>query len=274
MGVGASKEPVLTFEKCETDIFIPHKKYRPFPFELRSRRRTICTKFRPTPPQKDLRSHLETGALNKRERSTNFDRYRGSFCAVSPNGAYLALICDPGVHFWIVVVEKPSRKFRVVGRVRRHEINRGCCNCKWSPDSQFIAFTSIDDNISLVDCRDKKRPALYLNVVDDFEKFDGRIANPRAFDFDPKSAHSVLAFATRGDVSKLHVYDVDEKAVVRSTVLTADEYVDEEEVELSKYGLSISLRYSHSGYVIAVTLGLRIQILNASDLYPGRYRAG
>ncbi|XP_074658362.1 uncharacterized protein LOC141911268 isoform X3 [Tubulanus polymorphus] len=366
--------PALPFEKSKTDIFIPHKKYRPFPVELRSEPRTICSTFSAMPrttgrrpvnwfmeygiqeplenflwlvdcefipcsdvelvgcggistirsisprlmtpegfvvkwhlasttayriypgtssaeyfPQPRIRPHpngkyvcfvdgckiyvqdIETGAFNERER-LKFDTsyYISAHCcgAVSPNGAYLAFIARFGDEFELSVIE--TRAFRVVGRVRYSDIGRDEYvggECKWSPDSQFIAIAMSNGDISLVDCRDKKRPEPFLNVVDDFEKFGSRISNPRAFDFDPKSAHSVLAFATRGNASKLHVYDVDEKAVVRSTVLTTNEHeADDEDDFFLFYGRNCPLRYSRSGDVIAVTLGLRIQILNANDL--------
>ncbi|XP_074646318.1 uncharacterized protein LOC141902476 isoform X2 [Tubulanus polymorphus] len=365
MGVKKSKIPVglgLPFEQSESDIFIPHKKYRPFPVKLRSQPRTICTKFRPKPPKKERRSQyqetrdvlwfvdcefipcsddeltscgivnqyswipkpmtrqgfickwhlgkttayrtyseksrhpqprihphpngkyvcfisdyseicvldLESGAFNKRE--SELDGYYGlGPCAVSPNGAYLVFLRVERVQFELMVVEKRSLPFQVVGRMRCRDINRGlghkrACDkqveCKWSPDSQFIAIAISTGYLSVVDCRNKECLEPYYNVIDDFDKF-GHVRNVRAFDFDPKSAHSILAFATRGDVRKLHVCDLDEKAIVRSTELTAD---DEDDIELIQFRLNVFLRYSHSGDLIAVALGVRIQILTASDL--------
>ncbi|XP_074646566.1 uncharacterized protein LOC141902643 [Tubulanus polymorphus] len=356
MGLDGSK--ILRLEQSEADIFIPHKKYRPFPIELRDQPRTICIKFRPTPPSKEYdelrdiswivdcqfipcsddelitscgavdiwsrrtnmfpqglickwrlgmttacriypgtstcsqpRIHphpngeyvcyvgrqkicvqdLETGAVVDRERNLSYESLRS--CDVSPNGAYLAFISRAGVQFELVVVEKRSVAFRVVSRVRCREINRAfegtrsyteLVECKWSPDSQFIAIAISTGYLSVVDCRNEERLESYLNVVDEFKNVD-RLANTLTFDFDPKSAHSILAFATRGVANELHICNSDKKAVVRSTSLSTDgEGSDGDRADGD--GEIGCLRYSRRGDVIAAANGVRIRILNSENL--------
>ncbi|KAL3869887.1 hypothetical protein ACJMK2_042514 [Sinanodonta woodiana] len=151
----------------------------------------------------------------KRAKDLNNANFR--FCAFSPDGRYMAVVCRSSMSFelhisntqlgfnsleHVVSLRKMCKDFK--GTVAYNEM----VECKWTTDSKYILVSSSMGHILVISCPELE---LVCSVFDDIIPGNA-LSQVGAFDCNPRSCHEVLAFGS--DDYKVFLVNITSKKVL------------------------------------------------------------
>ncbi|RUS80739.1 hypothetical protein EGW08_011503 [Elysia chlorotica] len=174
-------------------------------------------------------------------------------CAIANNGVSLACLKrGMGVYFlesylldFAMTCESSLRCHQVCPGFIPTTFASGLVACKFSPDSKFIAVSSVSGYLFIV-----KKFKLEKYRIISTTQTESVLSSSEAFDFNPRTPHECIAFGSRDKYLQLLNIDTEEV----SLVVEVDEAID-------------CVRYSRDGLFLAV--GMRnfdISIYNSEDL--------
>ncbi|XP_002732085.1 uncharacterized protein LOC100374715 [Saccoglossus kowalevskii] len=179
------------------------------------------------------------------------------FCAVAPNGQFVAILMRVGNNFELATAYLPD--LRSNEAVFCHNICPnfvGTANysdhveCTFSPNSKFIAVSSSFGKLFVV-----KRDglALYRLVTPGLVSLSkGLLEDARTYDFDPRYNYKMLAFSTSD--KHLRVFNLETEQCVLDEELPID------------VGAAEVLKYTHDGNLLAVaTISTEILMYNTES---------
>ncbi|XP_033122002.1 uncharacterized protein LOC117121018 [Anneissia japonica] len=128
------------------------------------------------------------------------------FSAFSGDSNYVAVLARSRLHLNLAVVviilrasdmlvmyQRCVRELFQHFKLQKHLINQDRLECRFSPDSQFVAISTTAGQLFLI-----KRDLSKLECVLVDGK-DEELTNERCYDFDPRFPHEVLAFCVNSD---------------------------------------------------------------------------
>ena len=175
------------------------------------------------------------------------------YCAIAPNGVSLACL-KRGMGVYFLEACLLDTQLIVDGAIRCHHVCPGFVpprhasdfvTCKFSPDSKFIAVSSMAGHLFVVQ---KFKLEKYCIIYPEF--VEEPLSSAEAFDFNPRIPHECLIIGTRDNKLRLLNMKTEEVCLVVDTDQTID-----------------CVRYSQDGLFLAV--GMRnfdISVFNSEDL--------
>ncbi len=158
---------------------------------------------------------------------------------ISPNGAYVGIICRPGKSFEILLLRHDLQFLPIVVKEDCHKICKGFygnrrytdhVEGKFSPDSRFFAVGASFGKLFVVKNTNGNLIEQCLIIPGMFAENDVMLANARTFDFDPRLKHKILTFAS--SVNEVYFCDVDNSTVLQQFTVEVDG-----SVQILKYGV-------------------------------------
>ncbi|XP_077981596.1 uncharacterized protein LOC144436638 [Glandiceps talaboti] len=208
-----------------------------------------------------ISQNLKTKYKQKRSRDLRMGNFR--FCALSPNGQYLAILMRIGNQFELATVT--AERLQRGTEIMCHNVCPkffGSANysdhveCTFSPDSKYIAVSSSFGKLFIVQrdpskCYKLITPGL---VPDD----QGVLEDARAYDYDPRYPHEVMAFSTTD--KSIRVYNLEQDECIIANGLPED------------VGVAEVMKYSNGGYLLGVATSSMVIMMYESDSGSLMYR--
>lgn len=163
------------------------------------------------------------------------------YCAISPSGQYLSVLSR--VHgSYEVCIYSMDHKLIELGTILCHRIcpefvatskYNEHVECKWSPDSRYLAVGSSLGIVFIMDCLEFTSVCnVFSEVIDDCS-----LSTIHACDFDPCFGHHIISVG--GTNSKIYTVDVIEGNILQETESSSRCMID-------------CLKYSEDGKTIAM----------------------
>ena len=191
-------------------------------------------------------------------RPRDMDNRSQRFCAVSPNGGFLAVLSRSSFTFFVEIFRLDCVFVSLQPALPCHKLCPGFVatvyhndhvECKWSPDGSYVAVSSSQGQLFLLNkSTGKNDVTIFPDLV------TGQISTAGSFDFDPRVQHSVMAVGSCDGVLSIVQLDtsVQSGAVVQ---------------EMDTGGTIDCVQYNQDGSNVAASFRtFEVRLYNTQDL--------